>query len=177
MNSKPYNVHRTMTMIAAVLLVVLAALNLISALTAVNPGSSELTQPAEQVDEGVANDAALEDELVEDIGGLTSNTGIAVIVISLLMIVIAVGLFTGRGWQLGGMLALGADISFKLLNIIAQLAIGDPITDYWLPIAFILVEAVAIGLLFRDWNRNRAYAPVTQVRTAARTTTTPEEGV
>jgi uncharacterized membrane protein len=164
--------HRTFTIIAAFMLVSLAALNLYSALLPINPGSSELTQPAEQVEDGVEANTVLEDEMIEDVGGLTSNTGIAVIVISLIMFVIAVGLFTGRNWQLGGMMALGADISFKLLNIIAQLVIGDPITDFWLPILVILVECIAIGLLFRDWRRNQANAPLSDAKSAMRPTQT-----
>jgi hypothetical protein len=164
--------HRTLTMIAAVMLVSLAALNLYSALLPINPGSSELTQPADQVEEGVEASTALEDEMIEDIGGLTSNTGIAVIAISLIMFVIAVGLFTGRNWQLGAMMALGADITFKLLNIIAQLVIGEPITDYLLAIVVILIECVAIGLLFRDWRRNQVNAPLSSAKTAVRPTNT-----
>lgn len=173
-NSSMTNPHRSTTMIAAFIMVLLVGLNLASALLPINPGSGELTQPVEQIDEGVPAANELEEDLIEGVGGLTTNTGIAVITVSLIMFMIAIGLFTGRGWQMGAMLALGADISFKLVNIIAQLAIGEGLGDVWLSVVVIVVEAAAIGLLFRDWSRNRDYAPQTEAKSAVRTT--QEEG-
>lgn len=95
------------------------------------------------------------DELVEDVGGLTSPTGLATLVSTIFLIGLTIGLAFGRPWELGAMFFLGADASFKLLNLISQLTTGKSLGDTLPSILLIGLDIALILGVFGHWRSNR----------------------
>jgi hypothetical protein len=87
----------------------------------------------------------VENELDEDIGGMTQVTSIPVGAVTLAMAAISVGLLMGRRWALtGAIVALGFDMVLKAINIVVELTAGSTFSDLLPAIAMIMVEGVLL---------------------------------
>lgn len=143
-------------------IIVLALINLVAIFAIFDepptptPTTEDTTIAPEEADDSVQG------ELIEDVGGLTSPTGIASLVTSVILIGLSIGLAFDRPWEFGLMFFLGADATFKLVNLISQLAIGKPLSDV-LPSALLFaLDAALIAGLFQHWRwrRTQPDAPV-----------------
>lgn len=103
------------------------------------------------------------DELVEDVGGLTSPTGLATLVSTIFLIILSIGLAFSRPWELGLMFFLGADASFKLVNLVSQLTTGKSLGDT-LPSMFLIgLDLALILAVFWHWRSNRQITPPREI--------------
>jgi hypothetical protein len=149
--------NTNLTKIAAVIMIFLAMLNFAASFAIFAPGGPQPVLPPE----AEAELSPAQGSLIQDVGGTTSPTGIAVFVISLIFVLVAVGLLSGRGWRLGAMMALGADITFKIINIVVQLLVGNPTFGTLPAIAIVIVEIILIGMLWSD-RRTYYHDPATE---------------
>ncbi len=131
----------------AIVMILIALLNLAAQFAVYVPGDETAVTPYDETRNEAVEPAR--DALIEDVGGLTSTTGLAVTVISMIFFVVAGGLLLGKPWGLPAQLALGTDITFKALNIISQLTIGDTLLDVLPAIFLIVIESALIYVLFR----------------------------
>ena len=105
-------------------------------------GLDQLGQGSEPMTETVAS------FLVENLGGLTTVTGILVFLLTLAMIVIAYGLFAIKDWApTAAIYALSTDIGLKILWILLEWVADTPITDLLLAYGVVLIEGVLIAAL------------------------------
>lgn len=137
--------------LAAAVIVIVILINIFSVL-AVIPGANIPPLDAPAADEV---DSPVQAELV-DTAGLTTPGGLGVFLSSLFLAVISYGLFRNRPWEAMAMLFLGADIFFKVLNIISHFAtLGFNHPNILLSIVMIVVESALIVMLFFNWQRTQ----------------------
>lgn len=142
---------KTTRNLVAVVMLILAVVNLVSVFAVVEAPDTPPVPAAEA--EEVESPA--ETELIRGVGGLTTPAGLGVLFTSIGLAGMAIGLLMNRRWEVGAMFFLGADIFFKILNIISQLTIlefTDP--NILLAIGLIVVESILIVLLFNAWQRS-----------------------
>ncbi len=142
---------KTTRNLVAVVMLILAVVNFISVFAVVEAPDTPPV-PAAEADE-VEPEA--ETELIRGVGGLTSPAGLGVLFTSIGLAGMGVGLLMNRRWEVGAMFFLGADIFFKILNIISQLTILDFTNpNILLAIGLMIVEGILIVLLFYAWQRS-----------------------
>lgn len=142
--------------IVAIIMLVIAAINLASVFSVIEAPNA----PPVPADEAPNVEAPVEAELIRGVGGLTSPAGLGVLFTTLGLGVTAVGLLTRRPWEMGAMFFLGADIFFKLLNVISQLTIlAFSNLNIILGIALMLIESALILTLFYLWRDRQQESP------------------
>lgn len=94
-------------------------------------------------------------DMIRAIGALNTPVGLGVMIVSAVFIMLGFGLWNERPWEVAAMFFLGADITLKLVNIIALLATGGAFVDTLLAFGVILVEVGLIGVLYRRYTANR----------------------
>jgi hypothetical protein len=143
--------HLNAWRIAGAVMIVLALVNFAAQFAIFPTRGDEVVPPnAENSQDFTESTAApIQDNIIQNIGGLTSPTGISVIVISMIFLAVASGLLRGKPWGVAAQLALGADITFKLINIVSMLAVGSTLIEMFPAVIIIIIEAAVIFLLFK----------------------------
>jgi hypothetical protein len=138
--------------IVGIMMILLAVLNVAATFAVFEVGGPQNAQP----DELGAEAPTVQSEVVQDLGGMTSPMGMATLFLTGAIAAIGIALLLGRAWEMFGMLALGADATLKVINIISQLATGNNLLDASVvPLAVIVVEVIGIALLFFAWNNRK----------------------
>ncbi|MDX1991682.1 MAG: hypothetical protein SF029_04810 [bacterium] len=131
--------------LALILFCIVAALNL-AALFSVFDTTGADPEDIDQT-EGSAAPSTVDQELAEDVGGLSQVTGIPNGLLALVMAGLVVALLFRVPWAvMASMIALAFDAILKAIIILTELASGTPITDLWLSIVIIVVDVLAIYL-------------------------------
>jgi hypothetical protein len=146
--------------ILAIVLIIIALVNLAGSLSIFQPTGVNPV-PLESADETLPQVNA---ELAEDAGGLNSVTGLAVAVVSAVMLIAGVGLLLGRVWYMMALITLGLDMILKATNIIVQIIIQESLPGILPAIFFIVVEGVLFYLFYRQ--RTLSGVHVTDRKTA-----------
>jgi hypothetical protein len=102
------------------------------------------------VDEGLANTP--DEEAAQDIGGLSTPTGLLTLVHAPVLLIIGIMLLMLRRWEMFAIIALVIDALVKGGNILSQLAIGNNLADAALiPILFIVADLLASYFIYQQW--------------------------
>lgn len=143
------------TLFIAAAIIVLSLINIAGLVATFNvplDQTDDVEDPFLAPDESGNN---VRDVLVEDVGGLTSPTGLATLVSTIFLVILSIGLAFNRPWELALMFFLGADASFKLLNLISQLTTGKSLVDTLPSLALIGLDIALILGVFWHWRSNR----------------------
>lgn len=132
-------------------MIVLALINGASVLAGFGP-DGPMTANESEVN---GNMDTARNEVIQDVGGITSPMGMMTAALTPILTVIGVMLIMGRRWEMFAALALGLDVIIKLANIVSQLTIGEGIGDALLPIAFIVVDVAAAVMIYRTWHERK----------------------
>ncbi len=153
---------KTTRNVVAVVILIIVVINFVSVFAVIEAPDV----PPIPADEAGQTQPEAEAELIRGVGGLTTPAGLGVLFTTLGLAGMGVGLLLNRRWEVGAMFFLGADIFFKILNIISQFTIlefADP--NILLALGLIIVESVLIVVLFFVWQRSdpsKEIAPQTQ---------------
>jgi hypothetical protein len=139
--------HLNAWRLVGAVMIILALVNFAAQFAVIPTRGDEPVTPYDDMSSDTAA-TPLQETLIGNIGGLTSPTGIAVVVISMVFLAVAFGLIAGKPWGVAAQLALGSDITFKVINIISQLSIGNTLADMLPAIFIIAIEVFLIYLLF-----------------------------
>jgi hypothetical protein len=153
----------TIYRVVGALTILIAIMNIVSFLVVFKPGGP---RPQNVNSSEQPNDAAAT-EVVQDVGGINSPTGNLTLLVTGVMLVIGVFLLRARPVEVLGIVVLAIDLVLKFANIISQLATGDNLLDAaFLPVVLMVIDAVGIFLLYREWHKRRGDTAETDGRTA-----------
>jgi hypothetical protein len=134
--------RRNVILLIGIVMIVIAVINLGGVFGVFQGVGQDIIEPTE-VEALPPAQAAL-----AGASGLTTPGGLAKMIVSVLLIVVALGLLTGQRWELGAMFLLGADVMLKLLNIAGNLAVGLPVVVV-IPLIIMISDSMLIYALFR----------------------------
>lgn len=143
--------------IVGVYMILVALINLASQFAVFD---SNTGQPQDIVENEVGVDetvpSTLEEEAVQDVGGITTPMGMMNLAHFPVMLVIGIGMLLVKPWEIFAILAIAVDGLVKGANILSQLAIGQSLLDAALiPALFIVLDLVAIYLIYQQWQARK----------------------
>jgi hypothetical protein len=87
-------------------------------------------------------------EALEIVGSINRVTGIPALVTAFVMLITGVGMIALQPWAVtAGLIALGADIVLKIINIAAEIIIGTPLLAMTLAFALGIIQMFLFYLL------------------------------
>jgi len=107
-------------------------------------------------------DEPLFGEMLWEVAGVSSPGGLGALAASFFMALTVYGLLRGSPWEMAAMFFVGAELTFKVVNMIGNILQGDPITHSLIAFIMLVVETVIIFLLFfayRDRTREGDLVP------------------
>jgi len=139
--------------IVAIVVIILGILNLFGVFTPIQYTNNEIVTPNEFEEEL----PPAETELAQNVGGISSVTGLAVLAVSIAMIGISLGILGNQPWEKILMMVLIIDMLLKSINIVIQMMmVNNPsLENYLLALAIMAVEAVIVvsTILFKGYYR------------------------
>lgn len=133
---------RQKMIVVAIVVIVLGIINLAGVFAPVQSETNEIATPDEFEEEL----PPAESELAEDVGGISSVTGIAVLAVGIAMIGIGIGLLGNQPWDKTLLIVLVIDIFLKSINIVIQIMMDTDRSfgNYSLALGIMAVEALVV---------------------------------
>lgn len=149
----------TIFRIVGIAMIMIAIINIVPSLALFGTGTLGPTGDNDAV--GVEDESRVEDA-IEATGGITTITGTANYVVSLLLVATGIALLLLRRWEMFAALALILDALVKGANLAANIAVAEPNASLsLLPAVLLVLDLVLAWMIWQQRSARRGDADAT----------------